>query len=68
MGRSNLGSEELTLANNGKITVTCPNCGSTGTYTTTNKSGDGNERKKCNSCRKDIRIKLRKGDVDSVTK
>lgn len=42
------------MANDGKITCTCPNCGSTATYTTMTKTGNGADTNLCRACRKNF--------------
>ncbi len=54
------------MANNGKVVVVCPHCGSTGTFPVGIKTGDGSSPANCPRCHKSFRIHLVKGDVSKV--
>jgi transposase-like protein len=51
-----------------KVTVSCPHCGSTGTYTVGFESGPGESPAKCSNCKKTFWIHINKGQVDRVKK
>ena len=49
-----------------KVTVVCPNCGSTGTYNKSFPKGSGTQPVQCRACRKGFKIHYRNGEVDWV--
>jgi len=58
--------------NNGKdrnmpqMTVVCPHCGSTGSYTHGFVNGPGTSFQQCKSCRKRFTVEIRNGQVYQV--
>jgi transposase-like protein len=51
-----------------QITVVCPHCGSTGTYSHGLGSASGGTRPQCRSCHKTFQVTLHLGQVHSVKK
>jgi len=51
-----------------QMTVVCPHCGSTGTYTHGFASGSGSTRAQCKSCHKSFTVEIRNGQVHQVRK
>lgn len=49
-----------------KVTVPCPHCGSTSTYTL--GVSTGSQGTSCKQCHKGIRIYMKSGSVDAVKK
>jgi len=49
-----------------QMTVVCPHCGSTGTYTHGFPTGSGSTRPLCETCHKMFTIEIRNGQVYEV--
>jgi transcription elongation factor Elf1 len=54
------------MANNGKVVVSCPRCGCTGTFNVGIKTGHGSSPAQCRQCNGSFRIHLKNGDVYKV--
>lgn len=51
-----------------QMTVVCPHCGTTGTYTHGFSSASGSSPQQCKSCHKKFTVDIRNGQVHQVRK